>query len=71
MPRRDDIDFPVSWDWHVYYSRIGTSKTPVKHLVPKFCQSCYHYRSDGLCQCREPSDMLDIRCPDWHPQEPV
>ena len=32
------------------------------------CASCYHYRPDTLCACREREDMRD-GCADWHPKD--
>ena len=31
------------------------------------CSFCFH-RTDNLCACREPNDMISTagKCPDWH-----
>jgi len=33
-------------------------------LVIKRCRTCYHHRNNGVCSCRELSDMSDP-CADW------
>ncbi len=63
-----------------YYSDIGHmfgihTKQRVCQILKeaRACPTCYHAIQpdhDGIfCSCRELSDMVHYRCPDWHPRE--
>lgn len=47
--------------------KFGLSKQRIQKILSKrTCHNCYHYDpKTTFCGCRDPSDQIELFCPDW------